>query len=80
MYKIAPHPDAAGLESNYKETLAQINPDFAPLSEIMLRMREPCAYAQTAAWIEGDAKPACVMNDPDPSIFPRLDDPSAMHP
>jgi hypothetical protein len=80
VYKIAPHPDAAGLESNYKETLAQINPDFAPLSEIMLRMREPCAYAQTAAWIEGDAKPACVMNDPDPSIFPRLDDPSAMHP
>jgi hypothetical protein len=80
VYRVEPHPDATGLASNYKETLAQINPDFAPLSEVMLRMREPCAYAVTAAWIEGAAKPDCVMNDPDPAIFPRLDDPGAMHP
>jgi hypothetical protein len=79
LYKVAPHPDAAGLESNYRETLAQIDPDFAPISEVMLRMREPCAYAVVTAWIEGAPKPACVVADPDPASFPRLDDPGAMH-
>jgi hypothetical protein len=80
VYKVAPHPDAATLQANYKETVAQIDPDFAPLSEVMLRMREPCAYALVAAWIDGAPKPACEMKDPDPSSFPRLEQPGAMHP
>jgi hypothetical protein len=80
IYHVAPHPDAPTLAANYKETVAQIDPDFAPLSGVMLRMREPCAYAAVSAWIEGAAKPACTVQDPDPSIFPRLDEPGAIHP
>jgi hypothetical protein len=80
IYHVAPHPDAPALALNFRETVAQIDPDFAPLSEVMLRMREPCAYAVVTAWIEGTSKPACTVQDPDPGSFPRLDDPGAMHP
>src|SRR5262249_4743821 len=80
VYHVAPHPDAPRLDPHYRETVAQIDPDFAPLSEVMLRMREPCAYAVVTAWIEGAPKPSCVVQDPDPSIFPRLDDPGSTHP
>lgn len=79
-FHVTAHPDAAALEGNYQETLAEIDLEFTPLSEVMLRMREPCAYATVTAWIEDAPKPACVVHDPDPKIFPRLDDASPMHP
>jgi hypothetical protein len=43
-----------------------------PFSQGMLRMREPCAYAVTGAWIEGTKKPDCPLVDPDPRLFPRV--------
>jgi hypothetical protein len=79
IYKVVPRPDTTTLLANYKETIAQIDLEFAPLSEVMLRMREPCAYAVVMAWIEDAPRPACEVHDPDPAIFPRLEDPTDTH-
>jgi hypothetical protein len=64
---------AKDLMFNYREVLKQIDYDYAPISGIMLRMREVCAYSISLAWIEKTPKPSCVVHDPDPSIFPRRD-------
>ena len=61
------------LQANYREVLGHIDYDYTPFSSIMLRMREPCAYAITAAWIERKPRPTCVLHDPDPSVFPQPD-------
>jgi len=69
------------LMKNYKAVLKTIDYDYSPFSEIMLRMREPCAYAVTGAWIEKKPRPSCVVQDPDPSIFPRRDEQgNVLHP
>ncbi len=69
------------LQANYREVLGHIDYDYIPFSEIMTRMREPCAYARTAAWIEKKPQPTCALRDPDPSIFPRPDsDGNPVHP
>ena len=62
------------LMTNYKAILKQIDYDYMPLSGIMLRMREPCAYDITGAWIEKRPLPNCTLQDPNPDIFPRRDD------
>ena len=59
---------------NYKAVLKEVDYDYTPFSGIMQRMREPCAYAVTGAWIEKKPRPSCTLRDPDPSIFPRRDD------
>lgn len=69
------------LQANYREVLGHIDYDYIPFSDIMTRMREPCAYARTAAWIEKKPQPSCPLRDPDPSIFPRPDaDGPPVHP
>lgn len=81
MFRITARPSPAGLQSNYQAVLKQIDYDFMPLSQIQLRMREPCAYATVAAWIEGKPRPTCTMHDPDPNIFPKRDrQGNIMHP
>lgn len=62
------------LLANYREVLGHIDYDYTPFSRIMLRMREPCAYAITAAWIEKKPRPDCVLRDPDPRVFPQPDE------
>jgi hypothetical protein len=62
----------ADLRANYAETVAELDLDYMPFSPVMLRMREPCAYSVTGAWIEGAPRPACTLVDPDPRIFPRV--------
>jgi hypothetical protein len=74
LFTIMPHPlDPKVLRANYAEVLKHIDYDFMPLSGIMLRMREPCAYSVVGAWIEKKPAPSCLVHDPDPSIFPRRD-------
>ena len=69
-----PHPtDEATLRANYKETLAEVDLDFSPFSQVQLRMREPCAYAKVAAWIDRKPSVKCEIVTPPPSAFPRLD-------
>lgn len=65
--------DPAVLRKNYEATLRFIDLEFMPFSEVQLRMREPCAYATVGAWIERKPKPNCVVQTPDPKIFPRVD-------
>lgn len=73
--------EPAQLQANYREVLGHIDYDYPPFSDIMARMREPCAFARTAAWIEKKPQPSCALRDPDPSIFPRPDaDGNPVHP
>jgi hypothetical protein len=66
--------DEKTLRENYTWTLKQINVDFMPFSEVMLRMREPCAYSKVGAWIEGKPTVTCEIKTPPPSAFPKLSD------
>lgn len=66
--------DEKTLRENYTWTLQKINVDFMPLSEIMLRMREPCAYSKVGAWIENKPSVTCQIVTPPPSAFPKLGD------
>jgi hypothetical protein len=73
-WRLTPHAaDPKALQANYRETVREIDFDFPPMSEVMLRMREPCAYQVVGAWIDGRPRPDCTVHDPDPSIFPRID-------
>ncbi len=72
--EITPRAEGADLEANYRRVLSELDLEFAPFSEVMLRMREPCAYTVVAAWIEGSPRPSCTVGDPKPGMFPRLDD------
>jgi hypothetical protein len=72
-FKLIPHAQTdADLRANYAQTLAAIDLDYMPFSPVMLRMREPCAYSVTGAWIEGKPRPTCTLVDPDPKLFPRV--------
>lgn len=72
-YVIKPYPkDDKTMRANYDATLRKIDVDFMPFSEIILRMREPCAYSRVAVWIEGKPPVTCEIITPPPSAFPRL--------
>ena len=61
-----------GLRKNYDELVKHIDFDYTPFSGVILRMREPCAYDITAAWIEGRPQPKCKAGTIDPSLLPKL--------
>lgn len=74
-FLLTPHAtDPAAMEANYQQVIRQIDYDFMPFSQIQLRMREPCAYAVVGAWIEGKPRPSCTIQDPDPAIFPKIEE------
>lgn len=60
------------LKANYQATLAKIDLEFMPFSEVQLRMREPCAYTVVGAWITNGPQPSCEVHEPDPRIFPKV--------
>lgn len=66
--------DAKTLRENYEWTLRKIDIEYMPFSEIMLRMREPCAYRRVGAWIENKPAITCEIITPPPSAFPKLAD------
>lgn len=66
--------DAKTLRENYQWTLRKIDVEYMPFSEIMLRMREPCAYRKVGAWIENKPAITCEIITPPPSAFPKLAD------
>ena len=66
--------DAKTLRENYEWTLRKIDVEYMPFSEIMLRMREPCAYRKVGAWIENKPSVTCEVHTPPPSAFPKLVD------
>jgi hypothetical protein len=66
--------DAKTLRENYEWTLRKIDVEYMPFSEIMLRMREPCAYRKVGAWIENKPAITCEIITPPPSAFPKLAD------
>lgn len=71
--------DPESLRHNYDETVQRIDLDFMPFSAVQLRMREPCAYSIVAAWITNKPKPTCVVQTPDPSIFPKMEEDLPTH-
>lgn len=74
-YVVKPYPtDEKTLRENYAWTLRKIDVEFMPFSEIMLRMREPCAYSKVGAWIENKPSVTCEIHTPPPSAFPKLKD------
>lgn len=73
LYVLKPPVDAAALAANHAETLKFVDRDFTPLSPILLRVREACAYGRLSAWIEGEVPPDCVPGPVDPGAFPRVD-------
>lgn len=60
------------LRKNYDQVTRHIDYDYTPFSGIILRMRETCAYAMTAAWIEGTPQPRCTPGKIDPALLPKL--------
>ena len=73
-FVIKRHPATeAIMAANYKAVLKEIDLEFMPFSGIQLRMREPCAYSVVAAWIQSKPKPVCVVHDPAPGVFPKME-------
>lgn len=72
-FHLTPRARGQAARANYQAVLKHIDFDFMPFSQVMLRMREPCAYSVVGAWIEKKPRPDCVVHDPDPSVFPRRD-------
>lgn len=66
--------DAKTLRANYEWTLRKIDLEYMPFSDVMLRMREPCAYNKVAAWIENKPPVTCDIITPPPSAFPKIEE------
>jgi hypothetical protein len=71
-FRLVENAQGDALRKNYEATLKEIDLDFMPFSEVMLRMHEECAYEMTAAWIEERPRPTCTLTDPDPAMFPKI--------
>ena len=80
-FVLKPRPSTPELlMANYQSTLKEIDLEFMPFSGVQLRMREPCAYSVVGAWITNKPRPSCVVHDPAPGIFPKLDGDAPVHP
>ncbi|MFO0594427.1 MAG: hypothetical protein U0228_03965 [Myxococcaceae bacterium] len=51
----------ATLASNYAEVVRFVDPDFPPVSHVLLRVREPCLQSRIIAWVAGRSQPACEV-------------------